>query len=60
MLKKILFNDKSKYKVNTADETPTNILKPSCSNLTPNDYANIRSNNNQKLPQKQLDQSVSL
>lgn len=60
MLKKVLLNDKSEYKVNTADETPTNILKPSCPNLTPNDYANIRSSNNQTLPQKQLDQSVSL
>ena len=58
--KKFYFNDKSKYKVSTADVTPTNILKLLCPNPTQNKYANIRSNNSQTLLQKQLYQSVSL
>ena len=57
--KKFYFNDSSEYKVNTADVT-TNILKPSFANPTPKEYANIRKNNNQRLPQKLLDQSVGL
>ena len=50
----------SEYKVNAADVTPTNTLKPSRANPIPNKYANVRNNNNQTLPQKQLDQSLSL
>ena len=60
MWKKFYFNDSSEYKVNTADVTSTNILKPSCANPTSNEYANIRNNNSQTLPQKLLDQSVGL
>ena len=58
--KKFYVNDSSEYKVNTADVTPGNILKPSCPNPIPNEYANIRNNNNQTLPKKQPDQSVNL
>ena len=58
--KKFYFNDSSEYKVNTADVTTTNILKPSFANPTPKEYANIRNNNNQRLPQKLLDHSVGL
>ena len=58
--KKFYVNDTSECKVNTADVTPANILKPSCPNPTPNEYANIRNNKNQTLPKKQLDQSVNL
>ena len=54
------FNDSSEDKVNTADVTSTNILKPSCANPTPNECGNIRNINNQTLPQKLLDQSVGL
>ena len=50
--RKFYFNDSSEYKVNTADVTPTNILKLSCANPAPNKYANIRNNNNQTLPEK--------
>ena len=38
--KKFYFNDSSEYKVNTADVTSTNILKPSFVNPTLNEYAN--------------------
>ena len=58
--KKFYFNDSSEDKVNTADVTSTNILKPSCANPTPNECGNIRNINNQTLPQKLLDQSVGL
>ena len=58
--KKLYFNDSREYKVNSADVTPTNILKPSSANPTSNQYANIRNNNNQTLPEKLLDQSVGL
>ena len=58
--KKFYINDLSEYKVNTADVTSTNILKPSCVNPTPKKYANIRNKNNQTLPQKLQDQSVGL
>ena len=50
--KKFYFNDSSEYKVNTADVTPTNILKLSCANPAPDKYANIRNNNNQTMPEK--------
>ena len=58
--KKLYVNDTGECKVNTADVTPANILKPSCPNPTPNEYANIRNNKNQTLPKKQLGQSVNL
>ena len=58
--KKFYFNDSSEYKINIADVTLTNILKPICTDPTPNEYANIRNSNNQTLPQKLLDQSVGL
>ena len=47
--KKFYFNYSSEYKVNTADVTSTNILKCSCANPTPNEYANIRNINNHTL-----------
>ena len=56
--KSFFFNDSSECKVNTANVIPTNISKPSCANPAPSEYANGRNSNNQKLPQKLLDQSV--
>ena len=47
MWKKFYFDNKSERKVNTADVTLANILKPSCPNPTPNEYADLRNNNNQ-------------